>query len=147
MKNTEALPPMSTSTTRTSPVGVSPLPSSLVWAQEALASWRFPIFMFCMLIFIQLLLLSSFLIPAGEDQLGVFAESFKVWCFGYDPETGHIEQAYVVMLLVNPLVLAVVVTMVWWEPLRQLRVERPAGLWRPPALALVLGSLPGGWGG
>jgi protein SCO1 len=114
------------------------LPPSLVWAQEALASWRFPIFMFCMLGFIQLLMLSSFLIPAGDDQLGLFAESFKVWCFGYDPETGRIEQAYVVMLLVNPLVLAAVVTMVWWEPLRQLRAQRPAGLWRPPALALVL---------
>jgi len=59
-------------------------------------------------------------IPTGNDALGAFAASFKTWCFGYDPATGRIEVAYLVMMMVNPLILSGLVFVVWNVQIREL---------------------------
>ncbi len=82
--------------------------------------WRFPIITLSLLFFVTLLMGSVLIIPPGQSALAAFAEDFKIWCFGYDPETGKLEIFYVVMLLVDPLVIGVVVLAVWWVPLRML---------------------------
>jgi protein SCO1 len=56
-------------------------------------------------------------VPVSETAWGAFAEDFKVWCFGYDPETGSIQWIYLFMFTINPLILSLVILFVWSEPL------------------------------
>jgi len=84
----------------------------------------FPVFMIAALLLFQAALLALLLLPTGDEGLGAFAEAFKVWCFGYDPATGNLEMAYVVMLIVDPLVLGALVVGVWWVWTRMIRAER-----------------------
>jgi protein SCO1/2 len=64
-------------------------------------------------------------VPATPTAFGAFAEEFKVWCFGYDPAKGTLERAYVGLTLAEPLVLGLVITGVWWRPLRDILRSRP----------------------
>ncbi len=52
--------------------------------------WRFPIITLSLLFFVTLLMGSVLIIPPGQSALAAFAEDFKIWCFGYDPETGFV---------------------------------------------------------
>jgi protein SCO1 len=56
-------------------------------------------------------------VPVSDTAWGAFAEDFKVWCFGYDPETGSIQWIYLFMFTINPLILSLVILFVWSEPL------------------------------
>lgn len=84
------------------------------------ASWRFPVVALSLLFFASTLMGALLLVPAGDDALGAFARDFKIWCFGYDPATGRLRTVYVVMLLADPILLAGLVTIVWWRPLHAL---------------------------
>lgn len=108
--------------------------------QAALAGPAFPAFMLTALALFQALMLGLLLLPTGGEGLGAFAEQFKVWCFRYDPATGTLEPAYVVMLIADPLLLGALVVGVWWRPLRTALRERPRGLLRPALAAAALAS-------
>lgn len=111
--------------------------SALETLSRLLIGWRFPAFVLFVLLFADALTVAILLIPSSNTALGAFAEEFKIWCFGYDPSTGTLEWSYVWMLLIELLVLAGVVLVVWWRPLRQV-FPRPRKLVSPAVAALSL---------
>ncbi|MCP4872057.1 MAG: SCO family protein [Proteobacteria bacterium] len=104
--------------------------------QAFMEGWRFPSFMLAVLVAWPALLLGILAIPGGEGGLASFAEQFKVWCLGYDPATGTLQMAYVVMLLVNPLMLVGIVLAVWMRPLKEGWADSRGGVMR----ALLAGA-------
>ncbi len=101
------------------------------------SSWRFPVFALSMLAGAVSLSLALLLIPVSGSELASFAQEFRTWCFGYDPETGEMETAYVVMLFLDPLLLSAAIVGVWYVPLREL-VQRQPRAATPYALAGLL---------
>ncbi len=101
----------------------------------------FPSFMLAALTFTQLMLFALLLTPPAPEGFGAFAESFKVWCFGYDPATGGMKWIYPIMLLVNPLMLDLVIVAVWWVPLRSALRENWRQLLPSVGLALAVSTL------
>lgn len=104
----------------------------------------FPVFLIATLTGFTLALTGVLFLPSEGDGLAAFARDFKVWCFGFDPETGQVEGIYVVMLLVNPLMLIGLITLVWWRPLQQVFCQRPHALAGPVAAAAALVLAAGG---
>lgn len=88
-------------------------------------SWRFPSFMISTLALSWILVMVMAFVPVTDSAWGSFAEDFKVWCFGYDPETGSMQWIYLAMFTINPMMLGIVVLFVWIEPLREV-YENPA---------------------
>ncbi len=103
-----------------------------------LPGWRFPSLTLAVLAAWPLLLLAVLAIPAGEGEMAEFAQQFKTWCFGFDPATGELQMAYVVMLIVNPLILSAVVLAVWIRPLQWGWVHRRFAMARWATLGIVL---------
>lgn len=101
---------------------------SLRGLQRSIASWRFPALVLPLLVFVQLLLLSLLLVPEDAGPLARFAEEMKVWCFGYDPASGRLQPAYVVMIVVDPAILCGLVAAVWWRPLARITRRAPRAL-------------------
>lgn len=86
-----------------------------------LASWRFPLFAISFLsIYVTLQVLILAIPISGSSTLAAFADEFKTWCFGYDPESKQYQIAYLVMMIVNPLMIMGLIAGVWWQPLKQL---------------------------
>ncbi len=83
-------------------------------------TWRFPFFMLMTLGLFWVLLMIMAFMPVPDSAWGAFAEDFKVWCFGYDPETGTMKNIYLLMFTVNPLILSLFILFVWYEPLKNL---------------------------
>lgn len=83
-----------------------------------------------------ILIMSMAFMPVPDNAWGAFAEDFKVWCFGYDPETGTLEMMYLVMFTMNPVMLSVVIWFVWQEPLN--KVWSNPILVKPYALSSLL---------
>lgn len=108
--------------------------------QGFFGGWVFPAFFVATLLLAQVFLLSILAIPPAPDGLGAFAESFKVWCYGFDPSTGSIQWSYVVMVVTNPLMLMGIVVAVWWQPLREVWRERRRALLGPVVAAAMLVS-------
>lgn len=94
---------------------------------------RFPAFALSFVAFYELLMLAVLVTPAGPSGLGAFAEDFRIWCFGYDPATGHMNPSNALSFLLPPAVLAIGLALLWREPLR-------AALARPLAMALDVGA-------
>lgn len=105
-----------------------------------LAGWGFPAFFLFTLAFATLLLAVMLLLPAEGTALERFAEDFRVWCFGYDPDTGRTEWAYAATMLSAPFMLGGFILLFWWEPLGEVLRTAPRRLWRAavPSLALVV---------
>ncbi|MCC6751487.1 MAG: SCO family protein [Deltaproteobacteria bacterium] len=114
----------------------------LVWVQHVLSSWRLPIFVLSLLLFLNLLLLALLLLPASGSKLGAFAEDFRIWCFGYDPLTGRHSVTQIVAVFSEPVILALIIVGVWWTPLKGLLAgpKRAALPWVGAALALAVGA-------
>jgi protein SCO1/2 len=87
----------------------------------------FPALALSLIFFYDLLLVGLLLAPGGESGLGAFADEFRVWCFGLDPATGRLEWGYVAGMTGPPLLLAAILALLWWEPLRAL-LARPLAL-------------------
>lgn len=103
----------------------------------------FPAFGLSLLCFYELLLLGLVLMPGAETGLGAFADEFRTWCLGYDPATGRIAWAYTSAMFGPPAMLATVLALLWWEPLRSL-ASRPSALAAPVlAGALLVGGAAG----
>lgn len=107
-------------------------------SQRFMSTWRFPALVLPLLGLVQLLLLSLLLVPADAGVLARFADEMKVWCFGYDPASGGLQPAYVVMVVVDPAILAGLITVVWWRPLSRIVRRRPRALLPYAGVSLVL---------
>lgn len=59
---------------------------------------------------------------------GGFAEEFKRWCFSYDPRTGGMEYASVVVMLIEPLFIGVIAVFLWRKGLAALARRRISAL-------------------
>lgn len=112
--------------------------------QRFFGSWRFPALILPLLLAVQLALVVTLLIPADAGALSRFADEMKTWCFGYDPATGKLQLAYVVMFIADPLMLAFVVALVWWRPLRRVARGAPRALLPWASAALVLAACAAG---
>lgn len=112
--------------------------SSLYRGERLLGGWAFPAFLMFTLAFATGVLAVMLLLPTRGTALEQFADEFRVWCFGLDPRTGHMQWAYIVQSLTSPLLLSAFALLVWWQPLRAVwRADRRA-LWRAAAPAFVL---------
>jgi len=93
----------------------------------------FPAFALWVLLLWELLLALLLLAPMGDSGLGGFADEFRIWCFGYDPATGRTNPGLVIAMMGPPLVIAPLLALFWWEPLRALAGRR--GAWIAPGAA------------
>lgn len=96
----------------------------------------FPAFGLGVLAFWELLLLAMLLGPGGDSGMGAFADEFRIWCFGYDPATGRLNPGYMLAMMGPPFVIAPILGLVWWQPLRALAARRRA--WLLPCIASAL---------
>lgn len=78
--------------------------------------WRFPVAAVTLLLGAVVLMGSTLLVPPSAGAAYAFAEDFKRWCFGYDAATGSFEWAYLWMYLVQPLLVAGLILVVWRAP-------------------------------
>jgi protein SCO1/2 len=110
---------------------------------DFLTGGGFPAFGLSLLLCYELLLLALVLTPGAETGLGAFADEFRTWCLGYDPTTGRIAWSYTSAMFGPPLMLAAILALLWWDPLRSL-ARRPAALAAPVlAGALLVGGAAG----
>lgn len=107
---------------------MAPFAHTVRIVQTFFASWRFPVLVLSVLLAFKALVLLVLFVPAAPTGFGAFAEEFKVWCFGFDPATGHMESAYVGLALAEPLVIGAVIVGVWWRPLREVLGVRPRAI-------------------
>lgn len=110
---------------------------------KLITGWRFGAFVIALCLFTGLMLASVLMIPPSQTGLGAFASEFKTWCFGYDPATGSYEWGYVAVMLVNPLILAGFVYLVWLEPLHRAFRRRRWSLVSTAGVALVVTGMLG----
>lgn len=107
------------------PEDPTPMPRSLRALYEFFSSYRFPVLMIAVMLSFELFQLSMLAIPAGATGLGAFAEEFRVWCYGLDKQSGHMETAYVSMFLAQPAVVSIVLFVVWKKPIAEVVAHRP----------------------
>jgi cytochrome oxidase Cu insertion factor (SCO1/SenC/PrrC family) len=104
----------------------------------------FPAFALSLLVCWVVFLIAMLLAPSSASGLGAFAEDFRIWCFGYDPETGHTEWAYVMAMIGPQFMIGAFIAFFWWEPLRELsRKPRIVARYLGVAALLVAGSSAG----
>ncbi len=100
-------------------------PGLLDKLQDFFASWRFPVLALSIVGSYELLLLVLLVFPQGAGEMSTFADEFRTWCFGYDPATGKMQWVFVFTTLAAPLVLILVTSLTWYQPLRQILKQRP----------------------
>jgi protein SCO1/2 len=106
-----------------------------------LTGGAFPVFTISVLVCWEMFLIGVLLIPPSPSPLGVFAEDFRIWCFGYDPATGRTQWAYVMAMLLPQLMMGSFIALFWWQPLREiLRVPKRAAVHAAVAALIVGGS-------
>ncbi len=101
------------------------------------AGGGFPCFALSLLAFYELFLLAILFAPGGAGGIGAFADEFRVWCFGYDPATGHFEPGLLVSMLTPPFLIGTVLIGVWWSQIQE-ALARPARLVAPVAAAAAI---------
>ena len=99
--------------------------------------WRFPITAITLLVGAVVMMGATLVIPPTAGAAYAFAEEFKRWCFGYDAATGEFEWAYLWMYLVQPLIMAGLIFIVWRSPVRSAWTEIRGRVLRWSALTLV----------
>ncbi|MCH2450796.1 MAG: SCO family protein [Gracilimonas sp.] len=107
------------------------------YLEKYFTTWRFPVFMLVTLFLSWLLIMSMAFVPVSDTAWGAFAEDFKVWCFGYDPETGSFQWIYMFMFTINPMMLALVIFFVWHEPIKKVFAS-PLIIKKHTAMAVLL---------
>ncbi|MFT5142381.1 MAG: hypothetical protein ACI80V_002373 [Rhodothermales bacterium] len=111
---------------------------SLDSVKEFVTGWRIPVIVVTVIMGTVAFMASVLLIPPSAGAAYAFAEDFKTLCFGYDRTTGAMAWTYVWMFLVQLLILASLVLMVWRAPLVSAWTTSRPGVGRT-----VLGSF---WG-
>jgi len=105
--------------------------------RNLLTGSAFPAFTLSLLACWEIFLIAMLLAPTGATGLGAFAEDFRIWCFGYDPATGHTELAYVMSMILPQFMIGGFIAYFWWEPLREL-ARQPWRIARSLAAAALL---------
>ncbi len=108
--------------------------NSLESLQRFIGGAGLPAFALWLVLFYELLLMWMLLTPPGTSG---FVDEFRVWCLGYDPATGRTEWAYVMAMTVPQALLAAMLALLWWQPLREL-FARPRAMARHAAAAAAL---------
>lgn len=117
----------------------SPFSKFLQKAETFLSGWAFPVFSISLLLFTNLFFVVLLIFPGPQSPLASFANDFKVWCFGYNPETGSFEWAYFFMFFSGPILFILTFSLIWWKPLKEVFRESPRKVmpWVGSALSLV----------
>ena len=87
----------------------------------------FPVFAFAALLVYELFLGAVLTSRPGAAGWGRFVQDFRIWCFNYDPRTGYLEWASVIIMLLEPVSVGLIIAFVWRQALRELR---HAATWR-----------------
>jgi protein SCO1 len=87
-------------------------------------STAFPVYILTLTAFCELFLLIVMLTPESWGSWGRFSNEFKVWCFSYDPNSGHLEWISVWIMFVEPLFIAGIVLVLWKTSLKPLLTMR-----------------------
>lgn len=104
------------------------------------ADTGFPLFLVTATVVYELFLLAIVFAPAESTAWwGGFAEEFKRWCFSYDPRTGGMEYASVVVMLIEPLFIGLIAAFLWRNGLASLKGRRFSSLDRG-SMALGVGA-------
>jgi protein SCO1/2 len=108
---------------------------------SGLACASAPAFGLALLACWEIFIIAMLLVPSGASGLGSFAEEFRIWCFGYDPATGHLQWSFVSAMLAPQLLIGACIALLWREPLREL-VRKPmaAAAHLGVAAAIVAGA-------
>lgn len=109
------------------------------------SGWKFPSLALLLLFFFTLLLVFILIFPVSESAMGRFARDFKIWCFGYKPESGQMEWVYVVMLIMDPLLIAGIIITLWKNQLKEVLVNYPIRI-LPYAIFAIFLVVSGGVG-
>lgn len=107
---------------------------------------KFPAFMLLAMLFYQIFLAVTIFAPIGDSFWGKFMTDFRVWCFGYDPNSGSMQWTAAWIMLTEPILLQVIIIVLWRKSLvemlryhpRQLFPQLSAAL---ATVALIAGSL------
>lgn len=108
------------------------------------STWRFAVAATSLILCLVGLMAAVLLVPAPPGPAAEFAESFKIWCFGYDPATGTYEWGYVWMFLIQPFVMLGFILMIWGKTLKDARRDgwrRVAPFVLVPCLLVLVGSV------
>lgn len=111
---------------------------AMSWIIEGIEGWQFPAFMLFTLAFATSLLALMLIVPTKGTALESFANDFRIWCFGLEPETGRMQWAYVVGTLTSPILLGAFTCAIWAVPLRAVLKFAPRKLIKPAAAALTV---------
>lgn len=117
--------------------------SPLTQLSEVITGWRFASFVIALCLGSFVFLGAALLIPDSAGKLGAIATEFKTWCFGYDPETGAYRVGYIPVMLLNPLLLAGVVYLLWSDALRDAAQHTRGPLMRTASLGALVAALLG----
>lgn len=98
---------------------------------------RAPAFMLALVLLYKALLVTILLWPPSKTGLGAFAEEFKVWCFGLDPQTGKMQSMYVFVMFAEPLVLGGALVLLWGRQMLGVARRRPLALVPSVATAMI----------
>ncbi|MFN3604573.1 MAG: SCO family protein [Leptonema sp. (in: bacteria)] len=111
----------------------------LIRIHEWFASWKFPVLAISLLFFFVVLVFSIWLIPpSNEDLMGKFAKSFRIWCFGQNPELEKDQDIYMIMFILDPLLIIGILYFFWNKPLKEVIQKKPKELY----LYIFYGILP-----
>ena len=109
------------------------LSEQLVPRRRGFARASAPAFGIALLACWEIFIVAMLLVPSSASGLGSFAEEFRIWCFGYDPATGHLQWSFVTAMLAPQLLIGACIALLWREPLRALARQ-------PKAVAAHLGA-------
>lgn len=91
-----------------------------------------PLFLISATVVYEAFLLAIVFAPIEGTIWGRFAVEFKQWCFSYNPRTGGMEWASVIVMLIEPLFIAIIAGFLWRSSLLRLFRERLwAKQWKP----------------
>ena len=110
----------------------------------ALMGYRFPTFVLSIVTGFTVMLLAVLFVPPSKTAFGAFAESFKIWCYGYDPVRGTIQWGYVVGMVVPFVIFSVVTLGLWNQPLRMAWLHRRRAMALPAGMGLLLATVVAG---
>ncbi len=102
------------------------------------AGWKFPVFTIAFLIFFDIFIISIWFIPPVDDNLlGQFAQTFRIWCFGEDPEMKKSQNIYFLMFILDPLLLIGVIVFFWQQPLKEVLSQKPKEFYKYILYAII----------
>lgn len=111
--------------------------------EQFFSTWRFAVASTSLILSVVGFMTAVLVVPVPTGPAAAFAESFKIWCFGYDPATGTFEWVYVWMFLIQPLLMIGIIMMIWGGTMRDARsagARRVAPYMLVPCALVLVGA-------